>query len=175
MTDPAGRPALTRYRALVFEGVNNTAHAGQSAREEWVYLAADVDAALVDQRCLGHGEGQEHALADVNAGLVDDLIQPRLAALGVIAAPQWQPIATAPKGRHDLLDLWCVGDREDIAFYCPDFCGVADQMLWQGRVTNIHWHDGAWRPLHGLRLHPLTVTPTHWMPLPPAPRQEPTS
>jgi hypothetical protein len=34
--------------------------------------------ALVDQRVIGHGEGQEHAIADVNAGLIDDLIQPRL-------------------------------------------------------------------------------------------------
>lgn len=33
---------------------------------------------LAEQRVLGHGEGQEHAIADVNAGRVDDLIAPRL-------------------------------------------------------------------------------------------------
>ncbi len=39
----------------------------------------DVDAQrAVDQRVIGHGEGQEHTIADVNEGLVDDLIQPRL-------------------------------------------------------------------------------------------------
>ena len=33
---------------------------------------------LVEQRVIGHGEGQQHAIADVNAGRVDDLIAPRL-------------------------------------------------------------------------------------------------
>jgi hypothetical protein len=75
----------------------------------------------------------------------------------------WQPIESAPKGRHDVLDLWCVGDCEDIKFYCPVSYGVKDQMLWQGRVTNVQWVNGAWRPKSGLLLHPLTVTPTHWM------------
>jgi hypothetical protein len=36
--------------------------------------------ALIAQRVLGHGEGQQHAIDDVNAGRVDDLIQPRLQA-----------------------------------------------------------------------------------------------
>ena len=36
---------------------------------------------LIEQRCIGHGEGQRDALADVNAGRVDDLIQPRLKPL----------------------------------------------------------------------------------------------
>jgi len=53
---------------------------------EWVKFA-DVEAllvalneALISQRVIGHGEGQEHAIADVNAGRVDDLIAPRLLA-----------------------------------------------------------------------------------------------
>lgn len=33
---------------------------------------------LVHARCDGHGDGQMHAIADVNAGLVDDMIAPRL-------------------------------------------------------------------------------------------------
>lgn len=35
--------------------------------------------ALIDQRVIGHAEGQAHAIADVNAGRIDDLIALRLA------------------------------------------------------------------------------------------------
>jgi len=45
---------------------------------------------LVEQRVIGHGEGQEHTIADVNAGRVDDLIQQRLATPP--APEQAQPI-----------------------------------------------------------------------------------
>jgi hypothetical protein len=85
---------------------------------------------------------------------------------------EWQPMETAPRpehGRRKVVDLWCVGDRESIEFYCPEFCGVKDEKLWQGRVNNCYWLDGAWRPQAGLRLHGLTVTPIAWMPLPSAP------
>ena len=40
-----------------------------------------LEAQLVDQRSIGHGEGQRDAIADVNAGRIDDLIAPRLASL----------------------------------------------------------------------------------------------
>ena len=33
---------------------------------------------VIDQRVIGHGEGQEQTIEDVNAGRIDDLIQPRL-------------------------------------------------------------------------------------------------
>lgn len=33
---------------------------------------------LIEQRRIGHGEGQEQTIADVNAGRIDDLIRPRL-------------------------------------------------------------------------------------------------
>lgn len=36
---------------------------------------------LVDAQSKGHGDGQRDALADVNAGRVDDLIMPRLSPL----------------------------------------------------------------------------------------------
>lgn len=36
---------------------------------------------LLEQRMIGHGDGQRHAIDDVNAGLVDDLIEPRLRVL----------------------------------------------------------------------------------------------
>lgn len=38
---------------------------------------------LLEQRSIGHGEGQEHTIADVNAGRIDDLIAPRLAELAI--------------------------------------------------------------------------------------------
>lgn len=86
----------------------------------------------------------------------------------------WRDIATAPKperGRRVVVDLWCVADDvESAKFYFGSTCsGVKDQMLWQGRVSDVYWFDGAWRPATGLRMHGLTVTPTHWKPLPSPP------
>lgn len=91
---------------------------------------------------------------------------------------EWQPIETAPRptrGRRKVIDVWAVtDDHESAKFYFGNtMCGVKDQMLWQGRVCEVYWLDGAWRPATGLRMHGLTVTPTHWMPLPDAPRAYP--
>jgi hypothetical protein len=73
----------------------------------------------------------------------------------------WQPIATAPKDGI-VVDLWCEGDPEDIAFYCRDLFGSR-----QGRVTECYYFDRAWRSYMGLtRGMSLSVQPTHWMPLP---------
>jgi hypothetical protein len=48
--------------------------------QQWrlLKLAEQLDYALVDALTTGHGQGQEHAIADVNAGFVDDMIQQRL-------------------------------------------------------------------------------------------------
>ena len=86
----------------------------------------------------------------------------------------WQPMETAPRperGRRKVIDVWCVtDDHESAKFYFGNtMSGVKDQMLWQGRVSEVYWLDGAWRPATGLRMHGLTVTPTHWMPLPEPP------
>ena len=85
----------------------------------------------------------------------------------------WQPIATAPKGHHAVLDLWCVGDHDSIAFYCPNYCATGRYIdgvhEYQGRVTNVWWRRDAWRPKAGLMLAPLSVTPTHWMRVPEPP------
>ncbi len=89
--------------------------------------------------------------------------------------PRWQPIETAPRpssrGRRKVIDVWWVTDDHASAefYFGATMCGIKDQMLWQGRVSEVYWLDGAWRPSSGLRLHGLTVTPTHWMPLPKAP------
>lgn len=48
---------------------------------------------LAEQRLIGHGEGQEHTIADVNAGRIDDLIAPRLAAKDAEIAALKQYIA----------------------------------------------------------------------------------
>lgn len=89
----------------------------------------------------------------------------------------WQPISTAPKperGRRKVIDVWCVtDDRASAEFYFgATMAGVKDRMMWQGRVSEVYWRDGAWRPANGLRLHGLTVTPTHWMDLPLLPAPE---
>jgi hypothetical protein len=87
--------------------------------------------------------------------------------------PQWQPIETAPRseGRRKVIDVWCVTDDHESAkfYFGASMSGVKDQMLWQGRVTDVYWRDGAWRPVCGLQLHALTVTPTHWRALPDPP------
>ena len=86
----------------------------------------------------------------------------------------WQPMESAPRpesGRRKVIDVWCVtDDHESAKFYFGNtMSGVKDRMMWQGRVCEVYWLDGAWRPATGLRLHGLTVTPIAWMPLPDAP------
>ena len=57
---------------------------------------------LIVQRGIGHGEGQEHAIADVNAGRVDDLIRPRLDALRAQPAVP-SPADPQPEGYQEAL------------------------------------------------------------------------
>lgn len=91
---------------------------------------------------------------------------------------EWQPIETAPRpehGRRKVIDVWCVTDDHEAAqfYFGATMRGVKGQMLWQGRVCDVRWLEGAWRPVNGLTRHALTVTPTHWKPLPDAPRLDP--
>jgi deoxycytidylate deaminase len=88
----------------------------------------------------------------------------------------WQPMETAPRaesGRRKVIDVWCVTDDHESAkfYFGATMSGVKDQMLWQGRVSEVYWLDGAWRPATGLRMHGLTVTPVAWMPLPDPPTE----
>jgi hypothetical protein len=88
---------------------------------------------------------------------------------------EWQPIETAPRheeGRKAIIDVWAVtDDLESARFYFgASMCGVKDEHMWQGRVCGVYWRNGAWRPISGLQMHALTVTPTHWMPLPEPPK-----
>ena len=68
-----------------------------------------------------------------------------LAAIAQAAAPKWLPIETAPKDERDLLLFWGV---VRIGSYMP-FSG-----RWNGNSSLFASPDGS---------------PTHWMPLPPAP------
>ena len=55
--------------------------AEERAAQKWRAENAALHARLIDEHATAHGLGQEHAVADVNAGLVDDLIAPRLEKL----------------------------------------------------------------------------------------------
>lgn len=86
----------------------------------------------------------------------------------------WQGMETAPKptgGRRRVIDVWCVTDDHESAkfYFGATMSGVKDWMMWQGRVSEVYWHEGAWRPAGGLMRHGLTVTPIAWMPLPDPP------
>jgi hypothetical protein len=118
--------------------------------------------------------GSEPALAVRR--MMSEVITPLV--LRLAAAPPvgggWHAIESAPKRHHDVIDLWCVGEHDDIAFYCANYCATGRYINgyheYQGRVPNVWWRDGAWRPKSKLRLHAITVAPTHWMPLPEPPK-----
>lgn len=57
---------------------------GPTSRQEHEIVAHQDSrrAAAIEARVVGHGEGQMHAIEDVNAGRIDDLIAP---------APEDQP------------------------------------------------------------------------------------
>jgi hypothetical protein len=101
--------------------------------------------------------------------LPDPPVLPRSAS-----SPQgWQDIATAPRpsGRRKVIDVWCYTDDHEAAkfYFGASMCGVKDRTMWQGRVCDVYWRDGAWRPVGGIQHHSLTVTPTHWIDLPAPP------
>ena len=92
-----------------------------------------------------------------------------------VSEQTWQPIETAPRppsnSRRKIIDVWCVTDEIEAAkfYFGATCCGVEGKTMWQGRVSEVYWLEGAWRPAGGLLRHGLTVTPTHWRPLPEAP------
>jgi hypothetical protein len=89
------------------------------------------------------------------------------ARAAIAAMPSWwRPIDEAPKDGTPV-DLWCIGEPEDISFYSGQYGRAA-------RVPRCVFKNGAWRPDGGLdRLHQITVTPTHFMPLPSPPEPTP--
>lgn len=72
----------------------------------------------------------------------------------------WQPIETAPRN-GTIIDVWLgTADLDDVAFYCgPSGSRRAADWVWVG---------GKFRPAMGLQM-PVSVEPTHWMPLPEPP------
>jgi hypothetical protein len=82
----------------------------------------------------------------------------------------WRPIETAPKGVY--VDLWCIGPDSDVDFYCSNAKKVKGKPLRHGRATHYKLcDDGQWRNNHGFG-YPLSITPTHWMPLPEPPKEK---
>ena len=83
---------------------------------------------------------------------------------------EWQPIETAPRDGTSV-DLWIVGDPESIVFYCPVSKRHRDRVRREGRISDVWWHDGAWRPKSGTaKLFPIDAEITHWMSLPEPPK-----
>ena len=80
---------------------------------------------------------------------------------------EWQDISTAPKD-GTVFDVW-LGDtdepfspkRVDIDFYCTK--GTRRSPGWT-------WAEGKFRPCVGLPHLTTFVQPTHFMPLPPPPK-----
>jgi hypothetical protein len=72
-----------------------------------------LNAALIDQRSIGHGEGQRDAIADVNAGRVDDLIQQRLSALPVVPAAE-EPSVPPQRDISALIEALVVRDAGEV-------------------------------------------------------------
>jgi len=79
----------------------------------------------------------------------------------------WQPIETAPKDGSEVLiiDMTAISPKPDIAHYgfVPSFNGVwrcGDSELWAKK------HELA------TEMFGFYEAPTHWMPLPPPPKQD---
>ena len=78
---------------------------------------------------------------------------------------EWQPIATAPKD-----GTWIIvcGGRTDEYDYSNTGVNTARPVVSQYDIEDEEWNvcfwDGAWRTGYS--------SPTHWMPLPPAPKGE---
>ena len=81
---------------------------------------------------------------------------------------RWRSLETSFPRDGEIVDLWCIGEPDDVAFYCRDMFGNRC-----GRVTECRYQDGAWRPYMGLtRGMALPLKATHWMPLPNPPGEE---
>jgi hypothetical protein len=89
----------------------------------------------------------------------------RIASTPVRLQSDWQPIETAPK-EHGKVILGCV-----------DVTGSVYPMFWNERLPHLPvFGPGFWWTLElhtkeeSLKLASVSFLPTHWMPLPSAPR-----
>lgn len=91
--------------AFVDDAVRAVVERLKVAEAELISLKAAQDERLLDMRAKGHGDGQMHAIADVNAGLVDDLIRPRLEAAEATCTALRQELAAAQASVEELTAL----------------------------------------------------------------------
>jgi hypothetical protein len=80
-------------------------------------------------------------------------------ALQALAAPEWQPIETAPK------------DKENLIWFSTLYCGRVEIGRWEtdqyAKKPRPYWTSNGER-IFGILAY-RQGTPTHWMPLPDAP------
>jgi len=82
-----------------------------------------------------------------------------------LAQPQWQPISTAPKDGRPVMLLSpggrvCVASYGEMAFVGTGWSVIVPCMGGTGRGSDTH-------------IHFQEDQPTHWMPLPEPPKEEP--
>lgn len=121
------------------------------------------------------------AAAKIMKGL-QDAVAGNFAAVTIegqrwIRAPEWQPIETAPKGRDDLIDVWCVDPEGEVDLktrLTDVFWYVADEIVphtgW-ARIADDGTVDFVEQDSSGPCSLPAWK-PVYWMPLPQPP--EPT-
>jgi hypothetical protein len=88
-------------------------------------------------------------------GTVAEAIDAACAKAKAFAAPQWQPIETAPKD-ETILDLWAEEGR-------------FPECWWSGERWISYYSGNVETPIDEVVF--AIKNPTHWMPLPPCPSE----
>ena len=113
-------------------------------RQQVATLEEDETRGMTDERY----DYQAHSMElQRNLGLMETTPgggdQPRAGAQMKEQKNDWQPIETAPRtnSRRRVIDVWCVTDDHEAAkfYFGNTMSGVKDQMMWQGRVSEVYW------------------------------------
>jgi hypothetical protein len=81
----------------------------------------------------------------------------------------WQDISTAPRD-GTVIDVWLKGTLSDIKFYCSTPPHKYGRREYGGRSVAWHYQNGKFRPFLGGLILTTFIEPTHWQPLPDAPK-----